>query len=122
MIYSLFFGIIGILSKVIYRPMVIDHNINDFGISGFAPNLFAAVAICLLAAFFTKTKTIKIMIFCTIGILLYEAEQIWTSRTFNFLDILATKLGLVLAIFIYRKLNRSLSLETPKVRTVHSNH
>ncbi len=37
---SIFLGLVGILTKVIYRPWVIDNNINDLGINGFAPNFF----------------------------------------------------------------------------------
>jgi len=70
---------------------------NDFSFQEFAPNLFAALSLCLFASFFTKTGTIKTMI----GLLAYEIEQYWTSRTFDKLDIIATIIGLVISILIF---------------------
>ena len=74
---------------------------NDFSFQEFAPNLFAALSLCLFASFFTKTGTIKTMIFVSIGLLAYEIEQYWTSRTFDKLDIIATIIGLVISILIF---------------------
>jgi hypothetical protein len=99
--FSIFFGIIGLLSKIVYRPFIISLQINDFNIQGFAPNLFAALSLCLFTSFWTKTGTIKRMIFITIGLLAYEIEQYWTDRTFDILDIIATIIRLVISILIF---------------------
>ena len=112
---SLFFGLIGILSKVLYRPWIIDNNINDFGVHGFAPNLIYTTGICLFASFFLKKGHVKTMIYCTVGVLVYETEQLWTSRTFDYLDILATISGLGLAILIFRVISRKWKLTTTEV-------
>ena len=99
--FSISFGIIGLLSKIIYRPFILNSQINDFIFQGFAPNLFATLSLCLFASFLTKTGTIKTMIFVTIGLLAYEIEQYWTSRTFDILDVVATIIGLVISILIF---------------------
>lgn len=52
------------------------------------------------------------MIFGLIGVLAYETEQIWTSRTFDYLDILATFFGFGLAILIYKLIVGNLKFET----------
>ena len=96
----LFFGFIGILSKILYRPLILNFQINDLGFQGFAPNLFAALSLCLFAAYWTEKKRIKKMIFVACGLLAYEIEQIWTSRTFDYLDIIATIIGLGISILI----------------------
>ena len=100
---GLFFGSLGVLSKIVYRPIILDSQINDLGIHGFAPNLFAALAACLVAAFFTRKSHIKTMIFVSCGILTYEIEQNWTSRAFDYRDITATVIGLVISIFIFNR-------------------
>ncbi len=108
---SLFFGLIGILTKVFFRPWVIHNNFNDFGINGFGPNLLYTTSICLFAAFIIKKRHIKTMIFCTVGVLVYETEQLWTLRTFDYLDIFATIFGLVIAISIYKVRSRKWKLK-----------
>jgi hypothetical protein len=99
---SLCSGIMGLIVKLLYRPWIVTNNINDFGINGFAPNFIYTIGICLFASFFVKRGQIKAMVFVAIGVLVYEAEQFWTSRTFDYLDILATIIGLGAAIFIYK--------------------
>lgn len=110
---SLFFGLIGVLIKVIYRPWIINNSINDLGISGFAPNFIYTTGICLFASFIVKKGHINTMIFCSLGVLAYETEQILTSRTFDYHDILATIIGLVFAIFIFKVISRKWEIETP---------
>lgn len=112
---SLFFGIIGIIIKVLYRPWVIDNNINDFGFNGFAPNLIYTTGVCLFLSIFFKKEPIKKMIFCTVGVLIYEFEQLWTSRTFDYLDIAATIFGLMFAIFIFKMISSKWKLENHEV-------
>ena len=86
--------------KLVIRPLVVENNINDFGFHEFSPNLFYTIGMCLFAAFWVKKGQIKTMIFVTIGILIYETEQIWTSRTFDYLDIIATIVGLGISVLI----------------------
>ncbi|GHB55615.1 hypothetical protein GCM10008107_00390 [Psychrosphaera saromensis] len=41
----------------------------------------------------------------TCGALIYEFEQYWTSRVFDYNDVIATLLGLVLIVIIHRANN-----------------
>jgi len=97
-------GAIGILVKLAYRPYIINHNINDIGIQGYAPNFFTVLSLSLIAAYFTKSNPIKTMMAVTLGVLFYEIEQIWTSWTFDYMDIIASLLGLGVAVLILKKL------------------
>lgn len=101
--FGLLFGSLGVLSKIVYRPIIINSKINDLGIQGFAPNLFEALSLCLFAAYLTRKNHITTMIFVSCGILAYEIEQIWTSRAFDYLDIIATIMGLVISILIFNR-------------------
>jgi len=94
-------GGIGILSKLVYRPYIISYNVNDFGVQGFAPNFFTVLSLSLSASYFSK-QPIKTMIYITSGVIIYEIEQIWTSRIFDYMDIIASVLGLVVAILIHK--------------------
>jgi len=104
--FSIFFGFMGLLSKIAYRPFILSSQINDFGIQGFAPNLFTALSMCLFASYWTNKGHIKTMIFVTSGILTYEIEQYWTERTFDILDIIATIIGLGVSILIFKLFDR----------------
>ena len=103
---GLLFGFFGILSKVLYRPLILNAPINDFGIQGFAPNFFAALSLSLVASFWVKKGHIKTMIAVSCGILVYELEQYWTDRTFDYFDIIATILGLGMSVLIFISLDK----------------
>ena len=106
LICSLLVGLLGFLAKVIYRPLIVENNINDYGFQGFAPNLFYTIGACLFAAYWIKKRHIQTMVFVTAGVLTYEIEQIWTSRTFDYLDILATVIGFGISILIFKGLSK----------------
>ncbi len=55
------------------------------------------------------------MIYCTIGVLVYEAEQLWTSRTFDYFDIFATISGLIFAISIFKIISRKWEMENTEM-------
>src|SRR6056297_3113646 len=100
---SILSGITALFIKLFYRPWINNHPINDFGWSGAAPNFLFSIGICLFIAFVSAKRTLEKMIYTTCGILLYEIEQLWSYRTFDFLDIAATLAGLGLAILIYKR-------------------
>lgn len=94
-------GVLGITSKLFYRPLVIEYNIQDFGISDCLPNFFAAFSLCTLTAYLKSKGQIKSMIAVCGGILVYEIEQIWTSMIFDYLDVIASLVGLAFSILIF---------------------
>jgi len=100
---SILSGITALFIKLFYRPWINQHPVNDFGWSGSAPNFLSSLGICLFIAFVSTKRPLEKMISTTCGILLYELEQLWSYRTFDFLDIAATIAGLGLAILIYKR-------------------
>jgi len=100
---SILSGITALFIKLFYRPWINHHQVHDFGWSGAAPNFLFSLGICLFIAFVSAKRTLEKMIYTTCGILLYEIEQLWSYRTFDFLDIAATLAGLGLAILIYKR-------------------
>lgn len=92
--------VMGFLTELVFRPLILNYEINDFGINGFAPNFFTAVGLSLFVAITTKKKPIISMAFGTLGILAYETEQIWTDMTFDYADIIATLVGYGLSVLI----------------------
>ena len=105
LIYSLLAGFIAFFIKLFLRPLVIKQGFNDYGFHEFSPNLFYTIGMCLFAAFWVK-KRIKTIIFVTVGILAYEIEQIWTSMTFDYLDIIAIIVGFGISVLIVTKHTR----------------
>ncbi len=100
---SIISALSGFIVKLFYRPFIVENNINDLGFHNYAPNLFYALGICLIIPMFVQKRPIRTMIFATIGILAYELDQIWTSRTFDFQDIIATLVGLGIAVLIFNR-------------------
>lgn len=100
---SILSGLAALFIKLFYRPRVNHHAVNNFGWSGAAPNFLFSLGICLFIAFVSAKRPLEKMIYTTCGILLYEVEQLWSYRTFDFLDIAATIAGLGLAILIYKR-------------------
>jgi hypothetical protein len=92
--------VMGFLTELIFRPLILHYEINDFAINGFAPNFFTAIGLSLFVAITTKKKPIISMAFVTLGILAYEIEQVWTDMTFDYADIIATLVGYGLSVLI----------------------
>ncbi len=97
--------------KLIYRPFIVDNNISDLGFHNYAPNLFYTLGICLIIPQFVKQRQIRSMIYTTLGVLTYELEQVWTNRTFDLLDIIATLVGFGIAVFIFNRFARKANSE-----------
>ena len=100
LIYGIIATTMGFFTRLILRPLVHQYEINDFGFNGYGSNLFTAIGLTMFAAYFAKNNPIVIMASVTLGILAYETEQIWTSKTFDYVDIIATLLGFGLSVLI----------------------
>ena len=114
LIIGILAGVLGLISKIIYRPLVYYYAIEDFGISDWLPNLFAVIVLCLIAAFLLKKRQIQAMIAICAGIILYEIEQLCTSMVFDCYDIVASLIGLVISIIIFNKFSVKYTPEEEK--------
>ncbi|NEM98997.1 hypothetical protein [Pontibacter burrus] len=93
-------ALLGFASKLVYRPWVIENQMDDFGLQGFAPSFFYVLGACLLIAGFSNKNIPKNMALAALGAAVYELEQNYTSRVFDYLDLIATGVGLGLALLI----------------------
>jgi hypothetical protein len=100
-------GLSGFASKVWYRPMINNSGFNDFGISGSAPSFFATFGACFLGLSFFPKHSAQVIFGITLGQILYEIEQIWTSRTFDIGDIVAIILASFLCLYVHKKFERA---------------
>ena len=91
-------ALLGFVSKIFYRSWVINNQIDDYGIQGFAPSFFYVIGVCLLMAGSSNKNYIKNMVLAAAGATAYELEQYYTSMVFDYMDLLATGVGLCLAI------------------------
>jgi hypothetical protein len=108
--------IIAILFKSFYRQYITENNIRDFGISDTSPNFFAGLIIVFVyftQSIYDKNKFIKHSFFFTlVGLIGYELVQgnVLTYRTFDFGDIIASIIGVILGYFLCIELNNRTTL------------
>ncbi len=57
---------------------------------------------CFFVVWFINKKQLQAMIAVTLGSLVYEVEQIWTKRTFDYMDLIAIITGFLLALIIFK--------------------
>ena len=101
-VIGLIFGLFGFASKLLYRPLILDYDINDIGINEFAPSFFYTVGVCLIGASFTKKKPNNTMIFITVGAIAYELEQLFTNSNFDIKDLFAIIVASLVSLMIYK--------------------
>lgn len=93
-------AILGFVCKLLYRPWVLENGIEDWGFQGFGPSCFYALGACLLLSGFSSKSNGSSILFAALGAMAYEIEQQYTSRTFDYKDLLATAAGLLVAILL----------------------
>jgi arginine exporter protein ArgO len=52
----------------------------------------------------TFKKYISVVFFITLGAIASEIEQLWTERTFDYIDIIASIIAAIISIVLYKKL------------------
>lgn len=95
-------GVLGFASKLVYRPWIMDNDINDIGINEFAPSFFYTVGVCLICVSFFKKKPYNTIIFIAVGSIAYELEQIFTSSYFDIKDLFAIIVALLVSLLIFK--------------------
>lgn len=107
--------IIAILFKSVYRQYIKENNISDFGISDTSPNFFAGqiiVFVYFTQSVYEKNNFIKYSFFTLVGLIGYELIQgnFLAYRTFDFDDIIASIIGVILGYFLCIELNNRTTL------------
>ncbi len=97
--------------RFLYRPFIYENNINDFGLADSIGNLGGIVAqIYLGLAIFNspKSKGWRIVLFMTIGYIIYEFLQPYLPKgVFDWKDIWGTIIGGLISGMVYIAIHRS---------------
>ena len=103
---GIIFGLLAFVAKLVYRPIVNRFDFHDYGINGFLPSFFTVLALCLIGASVWSKNPKTVMLFATIGQLIYELEQIITERTFDLKDLASIAVAFGIALLIYTQIER----------------
>lgn len=105
---SIFF--VSIILAIIIQNMRSDMaNLNSISLAilGSAPSFFYVFGSLALIPVIKPNLTIqgyiKAALFFTIGACVYEITQLWTDSQFDLLDLFASAIAFVMAVFVYRK-------------------
>jgi len=96
--------LLAIAVKII-RPIYVGSNEFLDILLGSSPSFFylfgliAAIPVIKKDMEFTSYKKVALMI--TLGACVYESEQIWTARVFDFYDVVATLLAITIFLVIH---------------------
>lgn len=115
LVLFIFSGVLGLAAKFIRRINHVECDLARILLGSF-PSFFAVIGIAFLSLAYTKVKHQKAIFFCFLGSLIYEFEQVWSSRVFDIYDIIALLLGYLFALTIYNygkpNISNTLELET----------
>jgi hypothetical protein len=99
--------LIATLIKLYFRPSYSGNNYFYKFLLGSLPSFFYTLGASFIYPLFKGTNTFKkfiSVVFCiTLGAVAYEIEQLWTERTFDYLDIVTSITAAVIAIVLYQK-------------------
>ena len=97
--------------RFLYRPFIYENNINDFGLADSIGNLGGIVVqIYLGLAIFNspKHKGWRIIVFMTLGYILYEFLQPYLPKgVFDWKDVWGTLIGGLISGLVYIAIHRS---------------
>lgn len=121
-IYFSIFVIVSILLatfiKLYFRPYYSGDNHFYKLFLGSLPNFFYVLGFSFIYPLFKGSISFKqhviAVFFITLGTIAYEIEQLWTERTFDYLDIIASITASVFAIVLYQKVFLTTQKNSPK--------
>lgn len=98
--------LIATLFKLYFRPYYSGNNHFYKLLLGSLPNFFYVLGFSFIYPLFKGSISFKqhviAVFFITLGTIAYEIEQLWTERTFDYLDIIASFTSAIVSILIYR--------------------
>lgn len=96
--------------RFIYRPLIYQNNINDFGIAdsiGNSGGILVQIFFGLALLNSTYKKGFRLIGFFVIGYILYEIVQPYLPKgTFDWLDIYGTLIGGVIGLCLYVSIHK----------------
>lgn len=99
-----FFFLLTETGREIYRPFIYGNQINDFGLADVVGNLLGTVAIIffnLTIAHATRMQSVRIVIFVTAGVMIYELLQPVLPRgVLDWKDVWSTPIAGIFALLL----------------------
>jgi len=100
--------LIATLIKLYLRPYYSGSNHFYKLLLGSLPNFFYTLGFSFIYPLFSHSiqlnKYILTVFFITLGTIAYEIEQLWTKRTFDYIDIIASIIAALISIVLYKKI------------------
>ncbi len=94
--------LLGILAHTIRHYYIIEDQFINLIIASL-PSFAAALGLSMIPIIAKSKKTISSIMGIATGLLIYEAEQLFTSRAFDINDITAIILGILIGYIIVKK-------------------
>jgi len=100
--------LIATLIKLYLRPYYFGNDHFSKLLLGSLPNFFYVLGFSFIYPLFKGLISFKqhviAVFFITLGTIAYEIEQLWTERTFDYTDIIASIIAAIISIVLYKKL------------------
>lgn len=101
--------IIGLLGKILYRPIIYSTDLNDFGMADSLQSLFYVMGFSLLLCINQVIKAYLIIALVTLGSVIFECYQCWQTGIFDLSDVVFSLIGGLLATALFFILERNLT-------------
>jgi len=100
--------LIATLIKLYLRPYYFGNDHFYKLLLGSLPNFFYVLGLSFIYPLFKGSISFKqhaiSVFFIALGTIAYEIEQLWTERTFDYTDIIASIIAAIISIVLYKKL------------------
>lgn len=116
LIVGIFSTVLGFIAKLPYRKFIYKNNIFDFGLADSLPSFLYIVGIIFIVLSYSKNvngqKVTKSILLMTSGALLYEFEQLFSNMSFDVKDVIATILGGMFSLALYKFIEKKYNTKT----------
>lgn len=108
--------VLAFIAKLPYRKFINKNDIFDFGLADSLPSFLYIVGIIFIVLSYSKNvngrKVTKSILLMTSGALLYEFEQLFSNMTFDVKDVIATILGGLFSLALYKFIEKKYNTKT----------
>lgn len=108
--------VLGFIAKLPYRKFINKNDIFDFGLADSLPSFLYIVGIIFIVLSYSKNvngqKVTKSILLMTSGALVYEFEQLFSNMTFDVKDVIATILGGLFSLALYKFIEKKYNTKT----------
>jgi uncharacterized membrane protein YccC len=99
------FVVIGFLGKTVYRDYIHSNHINDLSFSDFLPSLFYVTGFSQMLLIATSKYPKATIVTVTLASVLFELKQYYSTSVIDIKDILASLIGGLISMCIWKLIN-----------------